>query len=205
MRHELSDAEKNRLAELMHIGASTAADSLSRMIGKRVSMSLPKVFAGPPEKAVLFLGQTEHLFSAILVKVIGELSGLMMLLFPPESAAGFAALLRKRKRSGKALDEMDLSALNEAGNIAVGSALTAFSKFIDLRMFQSVPDAATDMLGSVVDGVFAELGRSTDWVLVFRIDLAVDGEDVEGMMLFLFDHQATETILEASDKKNSRS
>jgi chemotaxis protein CheC len=200
MQHELADSEKDLLIKVMKIGADSAATALTRLVRKEVKLNLPKVFTGPPEKAVVFLGKTENLVSAVLVQVVGDLPGQIMLLFPPESAARFSGLMQERKHDGTALDEMDISALNEAGNIVVGSALTAFSKFIDLRLMQSVPDLATDMVGSVVDGVFAELGQSTDWVLVFRIDLSVESEDIEGMLLFLFDHLATEKILAAAQK-----
>jgi chemotaxis protein CheC len=202
MERDFSDVEKARLAEVMKIGASTAATALSRMLGKWVNVSLPRVYIGSPEKAERFLGRTDILVSTVLMKVTGDLQGYMMALFPAKSAAGLAGLLQKRQRSAEAPDEMDRSAIREAGNIAVGAALMAFSKFIGIRLIMSVPDAATEMLGSVIDGIVAELGSAAEQVLVFRIDLAVEGHAIDGMFLFLFDHSAAQTILDAAGRMN---
>jgi chemotaxis protein CheC len=202
MQVDFTSTEKGRLSEVMNICASTAATALSHMLGKWVNVSSPKVFTGSPEKASQFLGRTETPVSAILLKVTGDLTGFMMVLFPSKSAATLGGLLAKRPVGREKPDEMDIHALKEAGNIAVGAALTAFSRFMGLQLNMSVPDVASAMLGSVVDGIFAELGSSADQVLVFRIDLTVEGENPEGMFLFLFDHSAAETILVAADNDN---
>ena len=100
-----------------------------------------------------------------------------------------------------ALDEFDISVLKEVGNILAGASLTAFSKFLDINMLQSVSEAITDMLGSVVNSVMAEIGKTTDAALIFKVKFEIESEDIGPELFFFIDPRTTEEILETTDKK----
>jgi chemotaxis protein CheY-P-specific phosphatase CheC len=74
-------------------------------------------------------------------------------------------------------------------------------KFLDINILPSVPDMATDMLGSVADTVLAEIMQTSDTALVFKVSLRVEEEGITGQLFFFFDPKATGKILEATKKK----
>ncbi|MBI4457779.1 chemotaxis protein CheC, partial [Candidatus Uhrbacteria bacterium] len=143
-----------------------------------------------------------------LLKMLGDVEGLTMMVLPPPGAANLAGLLRQREKvavkEAAVLEEMDRSALKEAGNIATGSALTAFSKLMGFRLLQSVPDDATDMSGSVMDGIIAEMGRASDRILAVRVGFGIDGENIDGALLFIFDPAASRKIIDAVGRTMAR-
>ena len=202
MSKPLSDFQKDQLIEVVNIGAGNSSTALSQMVGKKVNINVPEAFVGKIEEASKFIGEIEKIMTVVLLKILGDAPGIMLLMFPPESALNLAGLLtRARKRDIRVLDEIDRSALREVGNILAGASMTSLSKFLNMNVLQSVPETATDMLGSVVDSILAETGKSSDVVLIFKVDFDVEGEKIEGNLFFLFDPKATNRILEETKKQ----
>lgn len=202
MEKHLTDFERDQLIEVVNIGAGNASTALSQMVGKKVTINVPDVLVDRVEAVPQFLGESENIMTVVVLKLLGDAPGVMLLMFPPQSALRLAGLLTKEhKKDIKVLDELDRSALREVGNVLSGAGMTALSKFLDMNILQSVPDAATDMLGAVVDTVLAEVGRESDIVLVFNVNFKIEEEDIDGQLFFLFDPKATAKILEATKKK----
>jgi len=198
----VTNFEKDQLSEVVNIGAGNASVALSQMIGENVLITVPEIFVDTVEQAIARLGDPERVRTVILLKVLGDAPGTMLLIFSPESALNLAALLTKTQKKNR-LDELDRSALREVGNILSGAAMAALSRFLGMYIVQSVPDAATDMLGAVVDSVLAEIGLGSDTVLIFKVRFTVEGKDVEAQLFFLFDPHSTKKILEKTKKKLS--
>lgn len=191
----LTELERDKLAEVVNIGAEHAGTALSQMVKKRITISVPEVIVDKVEKVLPLLGKTDETVTAVLLKIRGEAPGMIFLLFPPASAFSLSRLLRGQPKSEHTvLDELDISALKEVGNILSGASLTALSRFVDLNLLQSVPDTATDMLGALFDGLLAELGQLSDIVLVFRVSFSVESE-INGQLFFLFDANSSAKIL----------
>lgn len=195
----ISDFEKDQLTEAMTIGAGNASSALSALADKKVKVVVPDAFVGRVEAVPEFFGDLGKVITAVLIKIGGDAPGIMLLVFSPESALNMAHILTEGDREN--LTEFDRSALREVGNIVSGHCLTALSKLLDFKLIQSVPDSATDMLGAVTDSLIAEVGTSFDTVLAFQIRFEVEGEDISGRFLFIFDPAATGKILEAMRRK----
>lgn len=208
MENKLTSFEKDQLVEVINIGASNASNALSQMIGLQVMVNVPEGFVDRVEKIPSFIGESERVMTVVLLKVLGDISGTALLVFPPKSALKLANLLvKKHQGEDRVLDELDRSALREVGNILLGASLTALSKFLDMNILQSVPDLATDMLGSVIDSVIAEMGEASDIILGFKVNLLVEDESekdrIDLQLFFVFDPRATAKILEKAKKKLS--
>lgn len=196
---KISDFEKDQLTEAVTIGAGNASAALSKLADKIVKVDVPDIFVGRVEKVSEFFGNSEGVVTAVLVEISGEVSGMILLIFSPESAVNMARILNKTGHDG--LSELDRSALREVGNIVSGNCLTALARFLGFNMIQSVPDSATDMLGAVTDSLIAGIGTNFDTVLAFQIKFYVEEESVSGKFLFIFDPATTEKILGAIRKK----
>jgi len=202
MEKHLTDFERDQLIEVINIGSGHASDALSKMVEKRAIVNVPDLFVDRVERISQFIGKSDEVVTVVILKLLGDVSGDMFLMFPPESALKLAGLLTKNsKKDIKVLDDMDRSALREVGNILSGAGMTALSNFLDMNILQSVPAAATDMLGSVVDTILAETGQESDTVLVFKVNFKIEEEDIDGQLFFLFNPMVTEKILEATKNK----
>ncbi len=198
----LSNLEKDKLTEVVNIGAGNASTALSQIIHKTVNIKVPETFVGPIEKVHQFFGESEEIMTAILLKILGDAPGVMLLMFPPKNAMILAGFLTQgHKKDLKVLDELDRSALREVGNILAGASLTALSKFLNMNILQSVPETATDMLGAVMETILSEIGKKSETVLVFKVDFKIEGDSVSGNLFFIFDPQATTKILDATKRK----
>jgi len=202
MAEIINNKENDQLKEIVNIGAGNASTALSHMLGKRIHMDVPEATVGPIEKVQQFLGSKDDTVLAVFLKMYGDANGAMVMIFSPESALAFAHLLTKNKKESlDAFTEDDLSAMREIGNILLGSAITALSKFLDMNISHTIPDAVVDMLGAVMDSVVVEIGAEEEKALSFKVNLSIESGGVDGDLYFLFDSDSTAKILAAAKNK----
>ncbi|MEK7453106.1 MAG: chemotaxis protein CheC [Patescibacteria group bacterium] len=202
MEKYLTEFERDQLVEVINIGTGNASTALSQMVNKKVMIFVPDIFVDRVELVPKFFGKSEEIMTVVFLRILGDVEGIMLLMFSPENALKLAGLLAgNHKKDIRFLDDMDRSVLREVGNILAGAGITSLAKFLDMNILHSVPDSATDMLGSVVDSILADVGQGSDVVLVFNVDFQVDGEKIDGQFFFLFDPKATAKILKATEKK----
>ncbi len=78
---KLSKLQLDALKEIGTIGAGNAATGLSKMLNKRINITVPSAQILPLEKVPQVLGGMEKLVSAIYITLTGELSGSMLLIY----------------------------------------------------------------------------------------------------------------------------
>lgn len=203
---KISDFEIDQLREVVNIGASHASTAMSQMINKRIIITVPVVIADKVENISSIIGSENEIVTAILSQIYGDAKGLMIFIFPHRndvsSVANLIQMITKRdKKQSTTLDEYDIAVLKELGNILSGSSLTAFSKFLNLNMIHSVQESITDMLGSIVNSVMAEIAKATDQALIFKVIFQVEGEENNPELYFFIDPTTTLRILESTNKK----
>jgi len=198
MNKDLSAFSRDSLKEVMNIGAGNAATALSQMTGTPVDITTPRLELLKVEDVTEFTGKPDTIMSVVLVKVLGDAPGVMMMMFPKESALKIAHLLMRQSHT--MLDEMDRTALREVGNVLAGCCLTALSNFLKLNMIQSVPNTATDMVGALLSNVLADLGQANQEVLISEVHFHIPTLDINGGLFFIFDPKSTEKILKATEQ-----
>lgn len=199
----MTEFQIDQLKEIVNIGAGNAATAISQMLGKKIKMSVPEALVDRVEKIPPFAGDSKEVMTVILLKLTGDVSGMMMLMFCPSMALEIASLMTgNHEKKVPILDELDRSALCEMGNIVAGASLSAFGRFLDLNITQSIPDTATDMLGSTLDAVLLDMGQTTEIMLALKVKIKIEEEKIaEGRLFFMFCPEATTALLEAAKKK----
>lgn len=196
--NSLSAFSTDTLKEIINIGAGNAATALSQMTGTQVDISTPQVTVLKVEDVPEFTGKPDSVVSVVLVEVHGDAPGIIMLMFPQESALKISHLIMRQSRT--MLNDMDRTALREVGNVLAGSCLTSLGNFLKMSFVQSVPNAATDMMGSLLTSVLCERGNAQEDVLVSEILFQIKELKIDGRMFFMFDPSSTRKILEATKK-----
>ena len=140
--------ELDVMKEIGSIGTSHAATSLSKMLQKEIRITIPQVSILGYEEAVDRIGDMEQIVAATLVKMSGDVDGLMLFLFNLDFANTVLEKMIGESYSGfETMDELANSALTEIGNIIICSYINAFSQLVNVDIELSVPSATINMLG----------------------------------------------------------
>ena len=192
MSSPYSDLQLDALRELANIGSGTAATALSSMLGRPVDVSVPSARALPLAEAVEATGDPEAEANAVVIPVIGDLTGVVLLLFTPEDAAGICRLLGVEPDS-----EWAESALGEIGNIVGTSYMNAMGAMTGHEMEPDPPLAARDMLGALVASVVMDqLDGTSDTTLLLDSELLVEGESCSMSFLLVPAAGGVQVLLE---------
>lgn len=180
----LSALQLDALREVGNIGAGNSATALSKLLNRRVTMSVPKAQV-LPLAAVNDLVGPETPVWAIYLQMDGDLHGHLLFLLPCDRAAIMVDLLMARPPgTTDTIDAMAESALAEVGNILTSNYLIAMGSFVSMDLHPSPPLTANDMAGAVVDSVVAQLAAETDSVLALETELSI--AEANGLVGYLF-------------------
>jgi chemotaxis protein CheC len=152
------------------------------------------------------IGKPYEVVTTVFLRIDGEQKekrfpvGEMLLIFVEKSALEFTNLLWNRKN--KKLDESDIDALKETGNILSGACLSALTEYLNFKMIESMPGAATDMLSATMDSTLANLAVKTDEALVFMTDFKVSDHEIKSYFLILFDPNVLDILVEKIKEKS---
>ncbi len=195
----LTPAQLDALREVANIGAGHAATALSQMTGSRIMISVPHLRVVPVEEMSIELSEPEEPVAAILMVMVGDLSGRTLLVFPKPTALELASRLTRRPVTDELLDALGESALKEAGNILSGAYLNALSEFLGMVLLNSPPDLVMDMSAAILTSEELEFGAPED--LVFCVEseffLSDSSERIRGFFLLLPDALSLRVILRA--------
>lgn len=203
MPKEVTKYELDQLVEVINIGAGNASTALHQLINKKISLKVPEVIIDKVESVSNIINEAEKVVTMVLLKVLGDVPGTVFLMFSPASANALVNFVKSKYKS-KEKGEIEQSILREIGNILAGSSLTALARFLNLNIAQSVPETVTDMSGSLVESIIAEMGKTSDEIMVFKVNFFVEGHKVNGRLFFIFDPISTKKILSAIRKKFSK-
>jgi chemotaxis protein CheC len=197
---DLGERELDALREVANIGAGHAATALSQMVDRRVMISVPKITVASVEHLPNLHGDPDDDVVAVLMHMLGDLTGRTVLLLPKENAQLLCdLLLRKEPGTTQTFDELQASALKEAGNILAGAHLGALSEFMGMMLSPSVPTLVVDRYSVVLTTSQLGFGRGQDWVLCVETDFSFEQAErsLHGHFLLLPDDSSLVALLEA--------
>ncbi len=120
-KRELHDKELDALKEVANIGAGHAATALSQLTSRRIMIDVPKVQICTIEEAASAVGDG-GVVAAVLMQVLGDLTGRSLLLFEKNLALQLADMLLTREPgTTKVFAEFEQSALKETNADTVGA------------------------------------------------------------------------------------
>src|SRR5258705_2059684 len=119
----LKALQLDALREVANIGAGHAATALSQMIGGTIMISVPTINVSRLEEVPPQISAPEEPVAAVLMHMLGDLTGRTLLVFPKPTAVRRAELmLRPPARSAPGLGGIEHLRNKEAGHIP-GSAV----------------------------------------------------------------------------------
>lgn len=199
--NQLNDIQYDVLREIGNIGAGNATTALSQMLNQKMDMSVPKVALVPFNEISDVMGSEDQTVVGIMLGFEGDVEGMMMFLFDTRSAHHLVNTLMMRDKEdgveeGADFTDMDMSALNEIGNIVSGSYLTAISKLTNLKMISTVPEMTIDMIGALLSVPASEFGKYGDKLLLIQSQFG-ELDFVNGYFLMIPELNSYDKLLES--------
>lgn len=193
-----ADFHMDVLKEVGNIGAGHAATALSRLLDKPVDMLVPTVRMVPFEEISNSVGGSEQVVIAIFLRVEGETPGNIFFILSQESAKKMLRnLVGIEVENEDSYSEMELSALNEIGNILAGSYLTSLADFTNLYMVPTVPSLAIDMAGAILSYGLLQYGEMGDHALFIDTKFLDGTDEIEGHFFLIPDPESFQKIFSA--------
>jgi len=196
----LTALELDALREIANIGAGHAATALSTMTGDTIMISVPMLNVAPLEDAVSRIAAPEEPVAAVLMHMLGDLTGRTLLVFPQRVAIRLAELMLHRPSgSSKEMGALEQSAIKEAGNILSGAYMNALSDFMGMMLLPSPPSLAIDMTSAVLTTAYLQFGTDSDIVFCVESEFQIKDsqEQLSGFFLLLPDVASLHAILRA--------
>ncbi|MFI5245763.1 MAG: chemotaxis protein CheC [Gemmatimonadales bacterium] len=193
----LKALQLDALREVANIGAGHAATALSQLTARTIMISVPRVNIALLEEIPNQVGSDEEPVAAVLMKIVGDLTGLALLVFPNATSLRVAGLMMQREVT--TLDAFGQSALREAGNILSAAYLNALSEFMGMILMPSPPTLAIDMSDAVLSSSFLEAAQGSDYVFCVDTEFRLTDldETLRGFFLLLPDSDSLTAILRA--------
>jgi chemotaxis protein CheC len=202
---QLKPVQLDALREVANIGAGHAATALSQMIGETIMISVPTINVSPLEEVPPQVAAPDEPVAAVLMHMLGDLTGRTLLVFPKRTALRLAALLMRKPPEGRGgeddeFTEMDQSAIKEAGNILSSAYMNALSDFMGMMLLPSPPSLAVDMSNAVLTTTYLQFGTTDrDYVFCVESEFLMNdtAEKLRGFFLLLPDPASLQAILKA--------
>jgi chemotaxis protein CheC len=196
----LKAIQLDALREVANIGAGHAATALSQMIGGTIMISVPTINISRLEDVPPQVSGPEEPVAAVLMHMLGDLTGRTMLVFPRQTAVRLTELMMHRPQHDDGtgeLSEMAQSAIKEAGNILSSAYMNALSKFMGLMLLPSPPSLAIDMSTAVLTTAYLQFGSERDYVFCIESEFMMTdtAERLRGFFLLIPDTDSLSKIL----------
>jgi chemotaxis protein CheC len=197
---DLKALQLDALREVANIGAGHAATALSQMTNRTIMIAVPEVNVRPLEEVTDLVGSADQVIAAVLMHMMGDLTGRTLVIFPEASARTLCdILLRRSPGTTREFDEMEQSGLKEAGNILASAYLNALSDFMGMMLVPSVPSLVVDLSGAVLTTAYLNFGHERDFVFCVETSFRVEGtaELLQGHFLLLPDMPSLRAVFDA--------
>ncbi|HCT56223.1 MAG TPA: chemotaxis protein CheC [Gemmatimonas aurantiaca] len=196
----LKTIQLDALRETANIGAGHAATALSQMTGSTIMIKVPAISIASIEELPTQFAADEEPVAAVMMHMLGDLSGRTLLVFPKPTVMRLAELmLRRPVGSSVAFSELETSAIKEAGNILSGAYMNALSDFLGMLLLPSPPTMVVDMATAVLTSAFSEFSADPDAVLCVESEFLLREmqQTLRGFFLLLPDPASLQVMLRA--------
>lgn len=195
---DLKELQLDALKEVGNIGAGNAATSLSKLVNKKIDMTVPHAAVHSLNEVPDIVGGAEALVVGVYLTVEGDAPGHIMFIIPLKSAHALVEMIMGLEPgSVKKLNEMEWSAIAEIGNILSASYLTALGSMSGLRLMPSPPSTTADMAGAILSVILIELSKVGDVALVIETVFVNRPDEITGYFFLIPDPGSLEILLKA--------
>lgn len=177
-----NDLDLEIFLELGSIGAGNAATSLSEIFQEQISIEVPKIHAVPNERVQDFYEQQGVESTGIYMQLRGDADCDVLLIFENKEAKKIASMMTMMPI--EELDpEMETSAIEELGNIVIGSFLAALSDFTSVNLVPYPPERTTDSFERIFEKFTGKQLVNSDVAIIFDTHFKRSDGNISGVLM----------------------
>ena len=198
----LSDEQQDTLKELGNIGTGNAVTALSRLVKKKIDVTLtdvgiipleelPEQFGGPNDKVCGIFCHIEKPSPATILNIF-EMKPLMHLI---SDLAGSKSNINPNKvKSKKDLDDYAISTITEMGNIMAGHYASALADLLGTKLMIDVPEFTMSKAGEIGEFLSKEFESIAEFFIIIQTSIKVSDLKLKGMFFFIPDIETLQII-----------
>lgn len=184
--NEMDTMQYDVLREIGNIGAGNATTALATMLRVKVDMKVPKVALLDFQELPEILGGAETIIVGILLTLSGNIDGMMMFVMEQDAAHSMVNMLMGQEVPTDApFSEIEMSAMQEIGNIITGAYLSSLADLTHMFINSSVPYIAIDMAGAILSVPAIEFGKIGDKALLIQTEFGEKSTEVNGYFILI--------------------
>ena len=196
---QINEMQFDVLREIGNIGSGNAATALAKMLNQKVDIKVPKAALCDFNELPAAVGGEENIVVGILLTLSDDVEGMMMFIMKIEAAYNLLCkLMWSDIDRNEPLNEMQMSCLQEIGNIITGAYLSSLSELTKLTIQASVPYMAMDMAGAILSVPAIEFGKVGDKALMIEAEFGGEAEDEIGGYFLLIPTMESYSAIMAS-------
>lgn len=195
----MNNVHVDALREIVNIASGNAATALSQILKKRIDMNIPVVEIRKFQDVADRLGEADEVVMATLLKVLGDVSGSVLLVVKEKNAKQIAYSLLE-DLVDEYDDDMILSVFQEIGNILGNSYLRAMGSFLDVNLLSSVPYISIDMLFSIISSAYISANEEEDYIIDIGCTLSENNIEFDLNIFFIINNKSLQFIIEKINK-----
>jgi chemotaxis protein CheC len=208
MALSLSEAGQNVVAGTFGRAMKRAGEALGSMSGQVIDVQTPMLQRCSAADVLAMAGGPESIVLAVYVGIWGSIEGHALLLFSPDDAHRLARILLagllgpgelpiEATTDVLAYDELELSALQEAGNVTISAFLNELGMHLHEPCQPTPPQVVIEMAGAVLDAVLLDLVSDADQMLAAKTTFSEGGRAIDGTLLVLPRADSLRVLLDA--------
>ena len=174
------------LLELGSIGAGHAATSLSEILKQQVMIDIPRIGTFPPNMLPKFYHGQHMPATAVYIHLVGKLECHFLFIFEMPELKEITAMMTKNFFAQEGESSMESSAIEELGNILIGSFLTAISDFTGTSLISTPPLLIGAPFDSIINDFVVKLSSASGEALVFDTCFKPEGGYYAPAQLMIF-------------------
>jgi chemotaxis protein CheC len=187
MSHNLTaDASLRILHHVLSTATNHASAAMCRWVGSVITLSLDDVVEVPLEEVLGRLNVSDEMVTSVVLTLEGSEGGTLILMFDEASGRHLAAtLLRREVSTEPEWTEIEISALNETGNILGCAYMNALTKLVDVELVPSIPYFLCDFGASVLEQALMAQAAAMEKVLICNTKFHRGDEDLNWNVIFV--------------------
>ena len=193
----ITKEDLNNFQVIANIGAANAAESLSKIINKRIDLTIPEVTVMPTEQIPKFIGDIDSIYMGVMLPMIGDAKGTLLFIINEDVGFQLIDMLYGTQTSKtKELTEDGESALQELTNILGSSVINVFAEKTGLKIKPELPSIVHDYLQSVIDSILVLHNLVNDYAVVMDTAFFFENDQIIGNLLLLPEAESLKIIVD---------
>lgn len=194
---QLSEIQLDALVEIFNISVGRAASALSKIVGEKISLSVPSVLFMPAKLAGLHLGLNDQSICGVAQDFSGPFNTEALLMFPEDRSLEIVRMMLGESYSLDELSELEQEAMSEIGNILLNACIGSIANLLSSRFDSTMPEVR---MGLGTDLLRVSERAVDDTILLIVIDFNIASKTIQGYMAFLMDVPSTHDLIDSVDR-----